>query len=101
MLPVTPKLVKVPTLVMLGCAAVVNGPVIAVNTPVAAPILPTLALPNTDSMPDVLKLPAEKFPDKAIPPVTLRLLVILALPTTVMSPKLAIFPAVKLPTIFA
>ena len=46
-LPLTAKLVSVPTLVMLGCAAVVNEPATVVNTPAAAPILPTFALAVT------------------------------------------------------
>ena len=36
-----------PTLVMLGCEAVVSVPATVVNTPPVAPILPTLLLPLT------------------------------------------------------
>ena len=60
-LPVTAKLVKVPVLVIFGCAAVVSEPATVVNTPAAAPIFPTLALPVTLNAPVDIKLPPVIF----------------------------------------
>lgn len=47
MFPLTSKELNVPILVIFGCALVVNDPVTALNTPLVAPIFPTLALPDT------------------------------------------------------
>ena len=46
-LPVTAKLVSVPTLVMFGCAAVTILPAMLLNVPFVAATLPTVALPDT------------------------------------------------------
>ena len=54
MLPVTLKLPNVPTEVTLVCAAVDNVPVNVVAVTVAAPKLPTLALPVALSVPAIL-----------------------------------------------
>ena len=78
-LPDTDKLVSVPKLVMLGCAAVVRLPVTVVNTPADAPILPTFALPVALIAPVVTKFP----------PVTL--------PVAVTIPPVPMFPAFMLP----
>ena len=60
-LPVTAKLVSVPTEVMLVCAAVLMVPVSVVAVTVVAPRLPTLALPVADivvdSSPPTMRLP--------------------------------------------
>ena len=43
-MPVTARLINVPTDVTFDCALVVNVPVTDVKTPAVAPILPTFAL---------------------------------------------------------
>ena len=58
-LPETLRLANVPVLVIFGCAVVVNVPTIDVNTPLFAPILPTLASPVTLNAPPVTKILAE------------------------------------------
>ena len=67
-------------LVILGCAAVVRDPSIVVNTPAAAPILPTFAFPVALIVPPVIKLAPVKLPVAVINPVPI--LPILALPET-------------------
>ena len=86
--PLTPKLVSVPTDVTLGCEAVVREPANVVATTPVAPKLPTLLLPVplklptckvavtlpnvplpvADTMPPVTKLPAVTLPVAVINP---------------------------------
>ena len=88
-LPVTANELNVPTLVIFGCAAVVNVPATVVNTPAAAPILPTLALPVTLNAPAVVKLPPVTLPVATTNPPVPKL------------PTLALPVAFSVPDIFA
>ena len=70
MLPLAVSVISdsVPTLVILGCAAVVKLPATVVNTPAVAPILPTLAFPVALIVPPVTKFPAVTLPVAVINP---------------------------------
>ena len=95
-LPVTDNEVSVPTEVMFGWLAVVNEPVTVVNTPAAAPMFPTLALPVTLNAPAVVKLPPVTLPVAVIKPPVPKLPT-LALPVTLNVPPVERFPAVAVP----
>ena len=116
-LPLTAKLVNVPTDVMLDCAAVVNEPATVVNTPAAAPMLPTLALAVTLKLANVPVLvifgcaavdnvPVSNVPI-TFPPVMLPVAVTTppvvklppdTLPVAVINPPVPKLPTLALPT---
>jgi hypothetical protein len=62
MLPDAVRLDKVPTEVMLGCAAVVNEPATSVNVPVVPATFPPVMLPVALTTPAVVKLPPATLP---------------------------------------
>ena len=70
--------------------------ILPVNTPIAAPILPTFALPVTVNLPPVDKLPADKLPVIDSNPDIPRL-PILALPVTLNEPPVDRLPPDTLP----
>ena len=103
--PLTDNPDNMPTLVMLGCAAVVSVPVTVVNTPPVAPILPTLLLPLTLKLVNVpvlvmfgwapvVSVPVNKLPETF--PVTVTLLLAIKLPWIVTFPTL--LPTITLAT---
>ena len=73
MLPLTVSEVKVPTAVILIWLAVSRVPAILLNTPLVAPILPTLALPVTFNVVEPVMAPvntpaaAPRLPTLALP----------------------------------
>ena len=112
-LPDTETDVNVPTDVTLGCDAVVNEPATVVNTPLVAPILPRLALPDALNVPETLAPVVVTTTTFAVPPTViaifpLALIAMLELPLAcgptkfppVILPVAVIKPAVpKLPTL--
>jgi len=89
---------SVPLLILLAFKLVSSEPLplTVVNTPAAAPILPTLALPVTLNAPAVVRLPPDTLPVAATTPAVVRLPPD-TLPVAVINPAVPKLPTLALP----